>query len=137
LDYNNHNDLENHATLSLEYGKKSSHIEVSWIPNYKLRNLYIYESNKYFILDYILQKLISYRAPPRATFETMNWDDFLWISRNIEENIPVEINEPAKLELKCFIHSIKKDKLLEPLCQPFEALEVLKVLKYIYENKNK
>ena len=43
--YNNNADVENRASVLLEYGNRLGHVEVSWIPNYKLRNLFIYEED--------------------------------------------------------------------------------------------
>jgi hypothetical protein len=69
-----------------------------------------------------------YRAPPKANIVTGNWEDILWLSRHISEEVQVSVGEPLLLELQCFVDSVKKNQLLEPLCSPQEALNVLKVI---------
>jgi len=124
----NDNNNEDYAYLSLKYAQTHSHIETSWVPNYKSRFLSIYGNDRFYILNYARQILQSFRSPPKVKVESESWNDFLWISRNIEEDISIMIAEPAKLELRCFINSIRKGECLEPLCTANEALEVLKII---------
>jgi hypothetical protein len=51
----------------------------------------------------------------------------LWLSRHVEEEIPVSASEPLLMELQCFIDSVKKHEVLDPLCSTQEALQVLDV----------
>lgn len=121
--------FEDYAYLSLKYGHIHSHIEVSWVPSYKLRLINLYGNEKLYSLNYMQQTLKSYRAPPKVNVETGSWNDILWLSRNIEEDMPVTPEEPLKLELKHFVKSIKEGEIVSPLCSGREALEVLKTLK--------
>ena len=121
------NGFEDYAYISLNYGHIHSHIEASWIPNYKLRLTHLYGNDKFYVLDYAQQKLVTYRAPPKAKIEHGSWNDILWLSRHVEEDFPISASEPLFLELQCFIDSVKKDEILDPLCTPQEALKVLKV----------
>lgn len=121
------NGFEDYAYISLNYGHIHSHIEASWIPNYKLRLSHLYGNDKFYALNYAQQKLVSYRAPPKAKIEHGSWNDILWLSRHVEEDLPISASEPLSLELQCFIDSVKKDEILDPLCTPQEALKVLKV----------
>jgi hypothetical protein len=111
----------------LKYGHIHSHIEASWLPNYKLRLINLYGNERFYTLNYAQQKLKSYRAPPKAKIEHGCWDDILWLSRHVEEEIPVSSGEPLLMELQCFIDSVKSNKLLDPLCNTQEALQVLEV----------
>ncbi len=129
-------EFEDYVYISLKYGHIHSHIEASWLPNYKLRRIYLYGNKKFYVLNYAQQKLKSCRAPPKAKIENGNWDDILWLSRHIEEEIPVSSYEPLLMELQCFVDSINKNKILEPLCTPSEALQVLKVTDEVF-NKAK
>lgn len=126
------NIFEDYSYLSLKYGHIHSHIEASWLPNYKLRLIYLYGNERFYTLNYAQQKLTSYRAPPETKMENGSWNDILWLSRHIEEDIPVSATEPLTMELKCFIESVKKNKLLDPLCSTQEALQVLKVVESAY-----
>ena len=124
--------FEDYAYISLKYGHIHSHIEASWLPNYKLRLINLYGNERFHTLNYAQQKLTSYRAPPEAKMERGSWKDILWLSRHVEEDIPVASNEPLELELQRFIESVKKNKLLDPLCSTQEALQVLKVVESAY-----
>ena len=121
------NGFEDYAYISLNYGHIHSHIETSWIPNYKLRFSHLYGNDKFYALNYAQQKLVAYRAPPKAKIEHGSWKDILWLSRHVEDDIPISASEPLFLELQCFIDSVKKDEILDPLCTTQEALKVLKV----------
>ena len=121
------NSFEDYAYISLKYNHIHSHIEVSWLPNYKLRTIHLYGHEKFYSVNYAQQKLKSYRAPPKANIEHGNWEDILWLSRLVEEEIPIPVGEPLLLELDCFVESIKKNTLLDPLCNTLEALQVLEV----------
>lgn len=125
---NLNSNFEDYAYVSLKYDKTHAHIETSWIPNYKLRRLILYGKERFYILDYMQQSLKSCRAPPRVKMESGNWQDLLWISRNIEENVSVAQEEPLKLELQHFISSVERGELLDPLCDSKEAIEVLKTV---------
>lgn len=122
------NSFEDYAYISLKYGRIHSHIEASWLPNYKLRLIQLYGNEKFYSLNYAQQKLKAFRAPPKAKIEHGSWDDILWLSRHVEEEIPVSAGEPLLMELQCFVDSVKTNELLEPLCNTQEALQVLKVV---------
>ena len=122
------NSFEDYAYISLKYGHIHSHIEASWLPNYKLRLINLYGNDRFYVLNYAQQKLKSCRAPPKAKIENGSWNDILWLSRHVEEEIPVFANEPLAMELQCFVDSVKQNQILDPLCTPKEALQVLKVM---------
>jgi predicted dehydrogenase len=126
------NTFEDYAYISLKYGHIHSHIEASWLPNYKLRLINLFGNERFYVLNYATQKLKSYRAPPKAKIEHGNWNDILWLSRHVEEEIPVSTSEPLVKELECFVDSVKKNEILEPLCTPKEALQVLKIIDYVF-----
>lgn len=120
--------FEDYAYISLKYGPIHSHIETSWLPNYKLRLIHLYGNERFYTLNYAQQNLRSYRAPPKVKIEYGSWEDILWLSRNVEEDMPVSPAEPLVLQLKRFIESIKKGRVLDPLCSGQEALQALKVV---------
>jgi predicted dehydrogenase len=124
--------FEDYAYISLKYGCTHSHIEASWLPNYKLRLVHLYGNKRFYILNYAQQKLTSYRAPPTAKIEKGTWNDIMWLSRHVEEDIPVSATEPLTMELQCFIESVKKNELSDQLCNTQEALQVLKVVESAY-----
>ncbi|MCW4015791.1 MAG: Gfo/Idh/MocA family oxidoreductase [Candidatus Bathyarchaeota archaeon] len=124
---NSDNGFEDYAYISLKYGHIHSHIEASWLPNYKLRLINLYGNERFYSLDYAQQKLRAHRAPPKANIENGSWDDILWLSRHVEEEFAVSVSEPLVMELQCFLDSVKKNEVLDPLCTPKEALKVLKV----------
>jgi len=119
--------FEDYAYISLKYGHIHSHIEVSWLPNYKLRLSHLYGNDRFYTLNYAQQKFSSFKAPPKTKIENGSWEDILWLSRHMEEDIPVSSNEPLLMELQCFVDSVKKNEVLKPLCNTQEALQVLKV----------
>ena len=125
---NINSDFEDYAYISLKYGHIHSHIEASWLPNYKVRLISLYANERFYSLNYAQQKLKIYRAPPKANIVTGNWEDILWLSRHVSEEIPVTVGEPLLMELQCFVDSVKQNELLDPLCGPQEALNVLKVI---------
>jgi UDP-N-acetylglucosamine 3-dehydrogenase len=122
---NQQNGFEDYAYLSLNYNKIHSHIEVSWLPNYKIRFINFYGNEKFYSIDYPQQTLKIYHSPPKARLETGVWQDMLWFSRNIEEDVGIMRFEPLELELKSFIKSIQNRRIQEPLCTGHEALEAL------------
>jgi UDP-N-acetylglucosamine 3-dehydrogenase len=121
------NDFEDYAYISLKYGHIHSHIEVSWLPNYKLRMINLYGNEKFYGLNYAQQKLTEYQGPPKAQIQNGSWNDILWLSRHMHEEIPVTVSEPLVAELQCFVDSVKKNEIIEPLCTPEDAMKVLKV----------
>jgi UDP-N-acetylglucosamine 3-dehydrogenase len=121
------NSFEDYAYISLKYGHIHSHIEASWLPNYKLRLIHLYGNERFYTLNYAQQKLKVYRAPPKAKIERGSWNDILWLSRHVEEEIPVASSEPLVMELQCFVESVKRNEVLDPLCTPQQALQVLEV----------
>jgi len=128
---------EDYAYLSLKYDHVHTHIETSWLPTYKLRIINLYGNERFYTLDYAQQTLKCCRAPPRVRIEHGSWHDILWLSRNVEEDVPISPTEPLKLELKYFIESIQKSRILEPLCSGLEALQVLRVAKSALEKVKK
>lgn len=128
VSYNSNNNFEDYAYVSLKYDQVHGHVETSWLPRYKLRLLILYGNEKFYSLNYAQQSLKSHRPPPRVKIESGNWQDFIWISRNVEEDIPVTPGEPLKLELQHFIRSVKKGGLLDPICSGQDALEVLRII---------
>jgi UDP-N-acetylglucosamine 3-dehydrogenase len=132
--------FEDYAYISLKYGHTHSHIEASWLPNYKLRLIHLYGNETFYTLNYAQQKLKAYRAPPKAKIEHGSWKDILWLSRHVEEEIPVSSNEPLMMELQCFVESVERNEILDPLCNPQQALQVLEVAEKAFskvELKNK
>lgn len=128
VSYGSKNTFEDYAYISLKYNAIHSHIEVSWLPQYKQRLLWLYGNDRFYILNYAQQSLKSYRPPPKVQIENGNWQDALWISRNVEEEIPVAPEEPLKLELQCFLESIKRGEILKPLCDGRDAINVLEIV---------
>jgi UDP-N-acetylglucosamine 3-dehydrogenase len=126
--------FEDYAYISLKYDHTHSHIETSWLPNYKLRLIQLYGNETFYTLNYAQQKLKVYRAPPKAKIEHGSWKDILWLSRHIEDEIPVSSNEPLVMELQCFVESVKRNEVLDPLCNPHQALQVLEVAKKAFSN---
>jgi UDP-N-acetylglucosamine 3-dehydrogenase len=124
--------FEDHAYASLKYRKCHSHVEISWIPSYKIRQINLFENDMFYTLDYAQQSLKAIRPPPQVNIETGNWQDILWVSRNIETGFTIQPAEPLELELKCFLDSIEKNEILPPLCNSVEALNVLKVIEEIF-----
>ncbi|MFC1488067.1 Gfo/Idh/MocA family protein, partial [Thermoproteota archaeon] len=125
--YKTETNFEDYVYISLQYGHIHSHIEASWFPNYKLRLIQLYGNERYYVLNYAQQKLHSYRAPPKAKIEDGKWKDILWLSRHVEAEVPVSASEPLMKELQCFIDSVKRNELLDPLCNTKDALQVLDI----------
>ena len=134
---NSSNNFENYAYVSLRYGHIHSHIETSWLPNYKLRFINLYGNKKFYSLDYAQQNIKCYRAPPKVNIEFGSWEDILWLSRNVVEDIPVSPAEPLELELKCFVKSVRKGEVVDPLCGGQGALEVLKIIEKSFSEMGK
>ena len=128
VSHNSESKFENYAYLSLKYGKLHSHIETSWLPHYKLRCTKLYGNKKFYSVDFAQQKVTCYKAPPKIEIKFGNWEDILWLSRNVSENITVQPAEPLRLELKCFVESIISGEVLDPLCGGQDGLEVLRVI---------
>lgn len=119
--------FEDYAYVSLKYGHIHSHIETSWLPNYKLRFIHLYGNQNFYTLNYAQQNLKFYRAPPEARIEHGSWKDILWLSRNVEEDILITSIEPLERELKCFIESVERNKVLDPLCNMQDGLQILQI----------
>ena len=134
VSYNSNNNLEDYAYISLKYDQLHGHIETSWLPSYKMRLLTLYGNERFHNLNYAQQVLKSYRAPPRIKIESGNWQDILWMTRNVEEDIPIPLVEPLKLELQHFIASVKKSEVSDPMCNGEEAIKVLKTIEKAFMN---
>jgi UDP-N-acetylglucosamine 3-dehydrogenase len=125
---NSRGEHEDYAFVSLKYGHIHTHIETSWLPKYKLRKFFLYGNDRFYVLDYMQQKVKFSRAPPKISIESEGWEDFLWASRLVEEEISSSPKEPLKLELEYFVKSIQKGEILDPICNGYEALEVLRII---------
>jgi UDP-N-acetylglucosamine 3-dehydrogenase len=126
------NGFEDYAYISLRYGHIHSHIEASWLPNYKLRLIQLFGNETFYSLNYAQQKLKAFRAPPKVKIENGCWVDILWLSRHVGEDISISATEPLLMELQCFIDSVKRNEISDPLCSPQEALQVLKVADSVF-----
>jgi UDP-N-acetylglucosamine 3-dehydrogenase len=128
LSNNSESKFENYAYLSLKFGHLHSHIETSWLPSYKLRCINLYGNKRFYSVNFAQQSIRSFRAPPKVEVKFGNWEDILWLSRNVSEDISVSPTEPLELELKCFVESVRKGEVLEPLCGGQEGLDVLRII---------
>ena len=129
-------EFEDYAFFSMAYGGLHSHVEASWLPSYKIRNLFLHGPDAFYMVDYAQQTLKVSRAPPRAKIHSGSWKDILRLSRNEQEEIPLRMAEPLELELRRFVESVRKGKVLRPLCTGQEGLEVLDVVEKIVCNTN-
>jgi UDP-N-acetylglucosamine 3-dehydrogenase len=123
------NGFEDYAYLSLKCGHIHSHIETSWLPTYKLRLINLYGNESFYSLNYAQQKIKFWKAPPQVKIDSGSWHDILRLSGNVNEDVSVSQMEPLELELKCFIESIRKGEILDPLCSCEEGLSVLRIVK--------
>jgi predicted dehydrogenase len=130
---NSESKFENYAYISLKYGQLHSHIETSWLPNYKLRCANLYGNKKFYSVNFAQQKINCYRAPPKIEIKYGNWEDILWLSRNVSEEVSVPSAEPLELELNCFVESVRKGEVLDPLCSGQDGLEVLRVIESAFD----
>lgn len=127
------NSFEDYAYISLKYDKMHSHIEASWLPDYKLRVINLYANDRYYVLNYALQQLKEFRGPPKAKIENGNWNDILWLSRHVEKEISISPSEPLFKELQCFVDSVKINEVLQPLCTPSDAIRVLRISDNVFK----
>lgn len=125
---NSKSKFENYAYISLKYGQLHSHIETSWLPNYKLRCANLYGDKKFYSVNFAQQKISCNRAPPKSELKYGNWEDILWLSRNVTEEISVLPAEPLELELNCFLESVREGEVLDPLCSGQDGLKVLTII---------
>ena len=132
VSHNSNNKFEDYAYISLKYDRLHSHIETSWLPNYKMRFLTLYGNEKFYSLNYAQQLLKSHRAPPRIKIESGNWQDILWLTKNVEEDIPIPLEEPLRLELQHFVKCVKKGIISDPMCNHEDAINVLKVIAHAH-----
>jgi len=99
--------LEDHALLSLNLeGGIVGHIETSWLSNIKVRKLFASLEGAHAQLDFIDQTLVLYDEESTYAQE-------------------VEVGEPLKEELKCFVDCLERD--LRPPISGDESIHALGV----------
>ena len=102
------NNKEDYADIILKYGVTNAMIQVNWITPIKIRLLSINGSKAYAELNYITQELKLYKIDYIKEYDTFG-KFILKYSKPDEINIPVEKEEPLKLELKSFLDCIKNN----------------------------
>jgi UDP-N-acetylglucosamine 3-dehydrogenase len=122
------NKREDYAELLLRYGSTNATIQVNWITPVKIRNLSITGTKGYAELNYITQDLEVHKS----NYER-EWDGFgdfiIKFGSPVKETIPINKEEPLKLELKSFLDAVENNK--EVRVSGEDALNALKVVMQI------
>lgn len=128
------NKREDYADILLEYEKASGFIQVNWMTPIKIRTLSISGVKGYAELNYITQELVFYKSVYEKTHD--GFDDFVVkFGEPEKENVPVEREEPLKLELRDFLGSIRDNR--DPLVTGEDGIVTLRVARAILESSSK
>jgi UDP-N-acetylglucosamine 3-dehydrogenase len=126
---------EDYAEIFLNYGAVSGYIQVNWITPVVIRELHVTGTKGYAKLNYISQELDFFQSNYEKDFN--DHGDFIIKFGNPEKiNIPVEKQEPLKMELQSFLGNIEKNTVPEVTGRDgMKALEIalkaLKGVKYV------
>jgi UDP-N-acetylglucosamine 3-dehydrogenase len=115
------------AEILMDYGKASGFIQANWLTPVKIRTIAITGSKGYVEGNYITQELEYYKNNMEIKEAEKGFSNFVITMGDPErEVVKVDFEEPLALELKAFLHAIRKEPGL-PLVSPEEAREALKL----------
>ena len=119
------NNREDYADMLLSYGNTNAFVQVNWITPVKIRTLHVTGSKGYAELDYISQDLRLHKLA--YTRDYSNYKDFVVKFGQPEAiNVPIEKDEPLKLELQSFLTAIQNNT--DPKVTGEEALLALEIV---------
>jgi len=106
------NNLSDTAAIVLEYKNATGMIQTNWVTPIKVRKLYVTGSKQYIELDYIKQKIISYKRSLGKRYNG-SFNQFEASYKPVEKKIFFSKKEPLREELLNFIMCIKSNKLMD------------------------
>ncbi len=116
------NNREDFADILFDYGSVSAFIEANWITPVKIRKLSITGSEGYAELNYITQELVVHKSEHRK-IDTFN--DVVEFGTPRSVIIPVEKDEPLRLELQSFLERVGRGQ--EPEVTGEDGLNALEI----------
>jgi len=117
-------DREDYADIFLKYNGTNGIIQVNWITPVKIRVLNVTGTKGYAELNYITQELVIYESNYKKTYDEFG-DFVISFGEPKKRRIPIEKQEPLKLELMDFIAAVREKK--DPLVTGEDGLKVLKI----------
>ena len=120
-------DPEYECLLELDYGETHSYVE-SRRANMRRRRLELETDTEYYEVNYTPAALKIGFPPPKLRKRPQSFEDLERLSRNVETAFDVPRKEPVKVMLELFAESLRKGKVLEPLCSAEEALVTAKAI---------
>ncbi|GEM_PF-3262875 len=118
---------EYECLLELDYGETRSYVETRRA-NMRRRRLELETDTEYYEVNYTPAGLKIGFAPPKLRKRPQSFEDLEQLSRNVETAFDVPRKEPIKVMLELFAESLRKGKVLEPLCSAEEALVTAKAI---------
>ncbi|MEM5802298.1 MAG: Gfo/Idh/MocA family oxidoreductase [Candidatus Aenigmatarchaeota archaeon] len=116
------------SIMQLTYGHINSTLTVCMREEigYRIRTAEIYLKDKFINMNYGEQKISIYGGPKipdewKRNFHRLNYMQIMYLSRSSEMLHQSFNDEPIKRMLICFFKSIKKGKILKPLCSISES----------------
>jgi UDP-N-acetylglucosamine 3-dehydrogenase len=100
---------EDHAVITLDYGKAACMVQVNWITPVKVRNLAVTGTKGYAELDYISQELKVFESIYERTYDSFG-DFVIKFGTSKESKVDVTTEEPLKAELEGFVECVKEGK---------------------------
>lgn len=97
---------EDYAEIFLNYGPISGYIQVNWITPVMIRELCVTGTKGYASLNYITQELNFFQSKYKKEYNDFG-DFVIKFGTPQKISIPIEHQEPLKLELKSFLKSIQ------------------------------
>ena len=120
--------IDDSTTVFVKYPKVSGLILVNWITPVKIRQLSVTGTKGHAEVNYIDQTLSVYENNVDPdNFIEHDFIEFLHkYARPVKRDIPIEKEEPLKLELQNFVDSIKGK--VELVVKPGEVIETMKIM---------
>ena len=117
-------DREDYADIFLKYNGTNGIIQVNWITPVKIRMLNVTGTKGYAELNYITQDLVIYEHNYKKAYDEFG-DFVISFGEPKKRQIPIEKQEPLKLELLNFVGAVREGK--DPLVTGEDGLKVLRI----------
>jgi UDP-N-acetylglucosamine 3-dehydrogenase len=116
------NQLEDHADLVFRFGEAIAIVQANWITPVKIRRITVTGTAGLADLDYLQQSLHVYRGAPEVIQGPL-WNFFAVSRESDPEGIPIEREEPLRLELQHFVDRVRaRDTSVDEARQAARAL---------------
>lgn len=120
-------DPEYECVIELDYGETRSCVEARYA-SIRRRRLELDTDQEYYEVTYTPAALKIGFPPPKLRKRPQSFEDLEQLSRNVETTFDLPRREPINVMLQLFAESVRKGRVVEPLCSADQALVTAKTV---------